>query len=318
MTMNNAPVLAIVIPCFNETEVIEATAARLGEVLGASISAGAISRDSFLLFVDDGSRDATWAKLTKICEAAEHVRALKLARNYGHQNALLAGLNEVKDGADCVISIDADLQQDETAIPLFIEKFKNGSDIVLGIRTDREADSWFKKKTALLFYDFMQAMGVRIVKNHADYRLMSQRALNALMQYEETNLFLRGLILDIGFHVDTVPFAVKERFAGESKYSLGRMLGFALHGITSFSVVPLRLVSSLGLAVFAGSAIMAAYVLVKSLGGHTVPGWASIVLPIYFIGGLQIFCIGVVGEYIGHIYKEVKRRPRYIVDRRAS
>lgn len=309
------PVLAIVVPCFNEEEVIQQTATQLKLVLDALISQQEIHPTSFVLFSDDGSRDKTWSIINDLHVKYPSIRGIKLSYNRGHQNALFAGLIAVKDKADCIISIDADLQQDENAIPLFLEKFKSGADIVFGVRNDRGTDSFFKKSTALFFYKLMQIMGVKIIKNHADYRLMSQKAVRALADHREVNLFLRGLVGDLGFKTDTIFFDVKERFAGQSKYSLRKLLSFAINGITSFSVVPLRLVAVLGVVIFAFSFVLSIYVLLsKLLFQNVVPGWASTVLPIYFIGGVQVMSIGIVGEYIGKIYKEVKARPRYLIE----
>jgi glycosyltransferase involved in cell wall biosynthesis len=315
MMNRSEPVLAIVVPCFNEEEVIQQTATQLKSVLDALISQKKIHPNSFILFSDDGSRDKTWEFINDLHVKHPSIKGIKLSNNSGHQNALFAGLVAVKDKADCVISIDADLQQDETAIPQFLEKFKYGADIVFGVRHDRGTDSFFKKSTALFFYKLMQVMGVKIIKNHADYRLMSQKAVRALADHREVNLFLRGLVGDLGFKTDTIFFDVKERFAGESKYSLRKLLSFAINGITSFSVVPLRLVAVLGVVIFAFSFVLSIYVLVsKLLFQNVVPGWASTVLPIYFIGGVQVMSIGIVGEYIGKIYKEVKARPRYLIE----
>lgn len=309
------PIVCLVVPCFNEEEVIAITANRLTEVLRNLIKDNHISKGSFVYFVDDGSHDRTWAIIEQLHTKDNLIKGLKLARNFGHQNALLAGLLSIKERCDCAISIDADLQQDENAIPLFLDKFKSGAEIVFGIRHDRKSDGLFKKLTALFFYKLMSSMGVRIIKNHADYRLVGKKALYALAEHDEFNLFLRGIFTEMGFKTDQVMFEVKERFAGKTKYSLRKMLSLALNGITSFSIVPLRLVTLTGVLIFILSIIMSGYVVYQATFNQSaVPGWASTVLPIYFIGGIQLLGIGLLGEYIGKIYKEVKARPRFIRD----
>ncbi|MBA3320980.1 MAG: glycosyltransferase family 2 protein [Pyrinomonadaceae bacterium] len=311
------PVLAVVVPCFDEALVIEETARRLLVVLDELMARHVIAPSSFVYFVDDGSADQTWELIKELHRnggGGRAVKGLKLARNVGHQNALLAGLLNVKDRADCVISMDADLQHDERALPAFVEKYQAGADIVFGVRADRRTDSRYKKATALFFYKLMRLMGVKLIANHADYRLSSRKALDALAAYGEVNLFLRGIFLDIGLKSETVTFEVRQRHAGRSKYSSRRMLSFALDGITSFSVTPLRFVTLTGVLVFVLSFVLACYVLFTALWGNVVPGWASTVLPIYFLGGLQIMMTGLVGEYLGKIYQEIKARPRYIKD----
>ncbi len=309
------PVLAVVVPCFNEEAVVEETVLRLTAVLNGLIGNGAISPVSFVYFIDDGSRDGTWGLIAAIHRRDPRVKGLKLSRNFGHQNALLAGLLAVKDRCGCAITIDADLQHDEQAIPRFVQKYREGADLVFGVRNDRRGDSPLKKGTALVFYKLMQWMGVNIVKNHADYRLVGRKALDALATYGETNLFLRGIFATMGFRVEYVPFDVKERHAGTSKYSLVKMFGLAFSGITSFSIVPLRIVTLIGFVVFLISAAMSIYVLyVALLSDKILPGWASTVLPIYFLGGVQLLGIGLLGEYIGRIYSETKARPRFIRD----
>ena len=310
------PALSIVVPCYNEEEVLEETASRLMAVLNDLIQNNNISDESFILFIDDGSGDNTWELIETLARKYAKIKGIKLSKNRGHQNALLAGMEYVSDHCDCLISMDADLQQDENSIQDFVAKYQAGAEVVLGIRKDRRTDSVFKKLTALGFYKIMSSMGVDLVKNHADYRLVSNRVNKELMRYEEVNLFLRGLIPLVGFKTDYVYFDVKDRFAGESKYTLSKMLSFAVDGITSFSIAPLRFITVIGFFVFAFSFIMSIYILIMSIfTDDTVPGWASTLLPIYFIGGLQIFSIGVVGEYIGKIYKETKRRPRYFIEK---
>lgn len=305
------PVLALVVPCYNEELVIGETAIRLLKVISDLVQAQAIDKSSFIYFVDDGSEDKTWSLMSELHSKNQIYKGLKLARNVGHQNALLAGLLNVKNRADCVITLDADLQHDEQAIFSFLEKYQQGADIVYGVRNDRAADSFFKKNTASLFY---RLIGGRAIKNHADYRLTSKKALDALADYHEVNIFLRGLFVDIGLQTDIVYFNVRKRFAGKSKYSVSKMVSFALDGITSFSVVPLRLIALAGVIVFLFSVVMIFYALIKVLQGETIPGWASTVIPIYLIGGMQIIFMGLIGEYVGKIYKEVKARPRFIKD----
>ncbi|MEF1289258.1 glycosyltransferase family 2 protein [Vibrio sp. M260118] len=312
--MNNVPKLAIVIPCYNEDLIIDKTVFELCRYMSEIVDRKIVSTDSYIVFVDDGSQDETWKKIKAANQKYENVRGFKLSKNQGHQIALWAGMIKVKDDCDCVISLDADLQQDINAIEKFIEKYKNGVEVVYGVRNDRSTDGKFKKYSATLFYKLMSVMGVDIIKNHADYRLLSNRANLALLEYKEVNLFLRGMVNLIGFETDTVYFDVKIREAGESKYTLTKMLGFALEGITSFSVVPLRMISFLGGLSFIGSFVMTIYILLVYLfSSAAVPGWASTVLPIYFIGGIQIFSIGIVGEYVGKIYTETKHRPKYFI-----
>lgn len=308
--------LALVLPCYNEEQVLKETIMRLTKTLNDLVIKNKISEKSFMLFVDDGSKDKTWEIIDSKNKINNFVKGLKLSKNQGHQNALLAGMENVIDNCDCLISLDADLQQDENSIENFVDKYLEGSEVVLGIRNDRKSDGIFKKTTALGFYKLMETMGVNIIKNHADYRLLSNRANKSLMEYKEINLFLRGLVPLIGLKTDYVYFEVKDRFAGESKYTLSKMLGFAVDGITSFSVTPLRLISVTGFLIFFLTIIMSLYVLgMTFFTSNTVPGWASTVLPIYFIGGIQVLSIGIVGEYIGKIYKETKQRPRYFVEK---
>lgn len=307
-------ILGIIVPSYNEEAVLKKTADRLITILDDLIYSKKINEKSFILFVDDGSIDDTWKIIKKLAERTPHVRGLKLSRNYGHQNALLAGLLSVKDKIDFTISIDADLQQDENAIYKFIDRYKEGYDIVYGIRTDRRNDGAFKKLTALFFYNLMNFMGVKIIQNHADYRLVSKNVLNALADFGEVNLFLRGLLPSLGFRTAVVMHDVRERLAGKSKYSLKVMLSLALNGITSFSIMPVRVISLLGFVVFLISILMSIYVFYAYLSGRAIAGWPSTVIPIYFIGGVQLLCLGMLGEYIGKIYMETKRRPRFIIE----
>jgi glycosyltransferase involved in cell wall biosynthesis len=316
--MNNIPKLAIIIPCFNEEEVVRETASRLITALREMSSQSLISDDSIIYFVDDGSRDKTWATIKDISKEYPVVKGLKLSRNFGQQNALLAGLMNVKRHIDCAITLDADLQDDITVIPKFIEHFKSGAEIVYGVRSQRNSDSLFKKYSALAFYKLMKVMGVNIIHNHSDYRLCSKRVMEHLFEFEETNLFLRGIFPSIGFKTSMVYYERGERFAGETKYPLKKMIAFAFNGISSFSTVPLRLITFIGFIIFISSLLMIGYILAANFMGHAIPGWTSTLLPIYFIGGVQIFCTGLIGEYIGKIYKETKRRPRFIKDEEIS
>ncbi|MBI4022816.1 glycosyltransferase family 2 protein [Candidatus Berkelbacteria bacterium] len=309
------PTVAIVLPAYNEEAVIESSVTRLLALLDRFVRDQVMTRGSFLCFVDDGSRDRTWSLIQSSHDRDSRVRGIKLARNVGHQHAVLAGLLSVRDRVDCAISLDVDLQQDPAAIPEFVAQYRAGADIVFGVRQDRGADRLFKKWTALAFYRLMSFLGVRVIPNHADYRLTSQAVLQALAEYEEVNLFLRGIFSQMGFPTAVVHFTVTERRAGSSKYSPLKMVSFAWEGITSFSVVPLRLVTVTGFLVFFLSLGMSLFILASSLvGNNTVPGWASTTLPIYFLGGVQILCVGLLGEYIGKIYREVKRRPRFIIE----
>ena len=306
--------LFVVLPCYNEEEVLGETSKRLLELYGKMISEGTVSPESKIVFVDDGSRDRTWEIISGLCEQNNIYRGVKLAHNAGHQNALLGGLMTVKDECDCAVSIDADLQDDINVIPEMVKKFDNGCDVVYGVRSERKTDSFFKRTTAQGFYKLMAMMGVDVVYNHADYRLMSRRALNDLESFKEVNLFLRGLVPLIGYKSDSVYYERAERFAGESKYPLKKMLSFAFDGITSFSVKPIKVLWSMGLIVCVAAVIAAIYTLVSKFFGYTSDGWASLMCSIWFLGGVQLVSIGIIGEYIGKIYKESKARPRYIIE----
>ena len=306
--------LFVVLPCYNEEEVLGETSKRLLELYGKMISEGTVSPESKIVFVDDGSRDRTWEIISGLCEQNNIYRGVKLAHNAGHQNALLGGLMTVKDECDCAVSIDADLQDDINVIPEMVKKFDNGCDVVYGVRSERKTDSFFKRTTAQGFYKFMAMMGVDVVYNHADYRLMSRRALNDLESFKEVNLFLRGLVPLIGYKSDSVYYERAERLAGESKYPLKKMLSFAFDGITSFSVKPIKVLWSMGLIVCVAAVIAAIYTLVSKFFGYTSDGWASLMCSIWFLGGVQLVSIGIIGEYIGKIYKESKARPRYIIE----
>ncbi len=306
--------LFVVLPCYNEEEVLGETSKRLLDLYIRMISDELISSESKIVFVDDGSRDRTWEIISELCDSDAIYRGVKLAHNAGHQNALLGGLMTVKDECDCAISIDADLQDDINVIPEMVKKFDVGCDVVYGVRSDRQTDTFFKRTTAQGFYKFMSAMGVDVVYNHADYRLMSSRSLNDLSRFKEVNLFLRGLVPLIGYKSDNVYYERAERFAGESKYPLKKMLSFAFDGITSFSVKPIKILWSVGILVCLAAMIAAVYTLVSKFFGYTSDGWASLMCSIWFLGGVQLISIGVIGEYIGKIYRETKARPRYIIE----
>lgn len=308
------PVLYIVVPCYNEQEVLHETAKRLTVKLESLISQRKISPESRMLLVNDGSRDATWDIIEELCQENHFVCGVKLSRNRGHQNALLAGLMTAKELCDCAISMDADLQDDIEAVDKFIEQFQAGCDVVYGVRSKRDTDTFFKRNSARGFYKFMKALGVDIVEDHADYRLLSRRALEALGKFDEVNLFLRGIVPLIGFQSGTVTYERHERFAGESKYPLKKMIAFAFDGITSFSVKPIRLIASVGFLIFFVSILVLLYSLVVWLMGKTVPGWTTLAASIWLIGGIQLLCLGVIGEYVGKIYGEVKHRPRFIIE----
>ena len=307
--------LMVVIPCYNEEEVLPETSRRLVIKMGSLMEKGLISEDSKVLLVNDGSKDRTWELISDLHKENPLFEGVKLSRNRGHQNALLAGLMTARNRCDICISMDADLQDDMDAMDKFIEKHRGGCEIVYGVRSKREKDTFFKRETALMFYRLMSGMGVDIVFNHADYRLMSNRALNALAEFKEVNLFLRGLAPLVGFQSDTVLYERSERFAGESKYPLKKMLAFAIDGITSFSVKPLRLITNAGIVVFLISLVMLLYTLISWIVGRTVAGWTSTLASIWMLGGIQLLSLGVIGEYIGKIYNETKQRPRFIIDR---
>ena len=309
--------LTLVLPSYNEEAVLHETSKRLLVLFDKLIKNTTINNDSRICFVDDGSSDNTWSIIESLSQEHLHVSGIKLSRNRGHQNALLAGLFSV-DG-DIVISIDADLQDDINIIEEMIHSYTSGNDIVYAVRKERTTDTAFKRATAEGFYKLMHFMGVDIVFNHADYRLMSRRVIEHLKEFEEVNLFLRAMVPLVGFKSDKVYYDRAERFAGESKYPLKKMLSFAWDGITSFSVMPLRMITAAGFLIFIATLIMSAWVLgVKLFSEEAVPGWASTVLPIYFIGGIQVFSLGIVGEYIGKIYLETKKRPRFIIEKTLS
>lgn len=306
--------LYIVIPCYNEQEVLQETARRLADKLQALKERDRIGEKSRILFVNDGSKDATWMLITDLCAQNTIYAGVNLSRNRGHQNALLAGIATAAEHADMIVSMDADLQDDIDAIDRMIDAYQEGNDVVYGVRSSREKDTFFKRHSAQFFYHFMKFLGAEIVYNHADYRLLSNRAAKALLSFDEVNLFLRGLVPMIGFQSTTVTYERGERFAGESKYPLGKMLTFAMEGVTSLSVKPIRMITIGGMLVSVVSLIM----LIKSFAdyfhGNVVPGWTSMMVSIWVLGGLQLMAIGVIGEYIGKTYMETKRRPKYMIE----
>lgn len=309
-------ILSIVVPCYNEHEVLEVTSKTLREVIDSLVLKGTISDESFILFVNDGSKDNTWELIE-----AEHekypnrVKGVKLAGNVGHQFALTAGLNTAKDISDVSVSIDADLQDDVAVIEEMIDKFHEGKDIVYGVRNKRTTDSFFKRTTALMFYKIMHFLGVKSVYNHADFRLMSKRAMEQFAEYKETNLYIRGMIPLIGYETDCVYYDRKERFAGESKYPLKKMIALAFNGISSFSVKPISMITGLGFGIIVLCIIVAVYTFIMYCLGRTTAGWSSLILSIWFLGGVQLFCTGLIGQYVGKIYMEVKHRPRYNIEK---
>ena len=312
--MQKPEILYMVVPCYNEEAVLDETTIQLTAKLHHLIEQGKISEKSRILYVNDGSKDQTWPIIARLHEEYDIVSGVNLSRNRGHQNAVLAGLMYAKDYCDAAISMDADLQDDINAIDEMVEKFNAGIDVVYGVRSSRKKDTFFKKFTAEGFYKFMAAMGVEIVFNHADYRLMSRRALDALSEFDEVNLFLRGIVPQIGFRTSTVEYERKERLAGESKYPLKKMLSFAFEGITSFSVRPLKIATTLGIFSLLVCLAMLIYCIVSKATGHAVAGWASIGASVWALGGLQLFMLGIIGEYVGKIYTETKHRPKYIIE----
>lgn len=305
--------LFLVIPCYNEEPVLRETAKRLREKYDALIAADKISEDSRIVFVNDGSKDKTWEIICELHEADKTFRGICLSRNKGHQNALMAGLMTVREECDAAISMDADLQDDINAVDEMVDRFAEGYEVVYGVRSSRKKDTFFKRTTAQGFYKIMRGMGVDTVYNHADYRLMSRRALAALAEFDEVNLFLRGIVPLVGFKSTQVTYERGERFAGESKYPLKKMLAFATEGITSMSIKPIRMIATLGMLVFLASIGVLIYSVIRKIWFDTVPGWAFLAVSIWALGGIQLLSIGVIGEYIGKIYLETKHRPKYIV-----
>lgn len=312
--MRKTEILYLVIPCYNEEEALFETERRLTDKLRSMIKRGTISEKSRIVFVDDGSKDQTWNMIQTMYRENEFVVGIKSSRNRGHQNTLLEGMLTVLDDCDMVITMDADLQDDIEAIDSFVEKYYGGCDIVYGVRSKRKTDTWFKRVTAQGFYKIMAFLGVRIIYNHADYRLMSHRAVKELGKFKEVNLFLRGIVPMIGFQSDVVAYERNKRFAGKSKYPFRKMLAFAMDGITSLSIKPIRFITGMGILLFTISVLFLFYITIGYFMGRTVQGWATIVTSIWAIGGLELLAIGIIGEYIGKIYMETKERPRFIVE----
>ncbi len=306
--------LMIVVPCYNEQEVFENTLEALSNLLFDLIKKGKIAKNSGIMFVDDGSRDDTRRLITDAYKKYSHVYAVNLAGNVGHQNALVAGLQTAAELCDVTVTIDADLQDDVQAIEEMIDKFNSGCDVVYGVRNNRKSDSFFKRTTANAFYRVMKWLGAKTVDNHADFRLLSTRAVKTLLQYEERNLFLRGIVTQLGYKTDCVYYSRQKRMAGKTKYPFRKMLSFAIEGITSFSVKPLKMIMALGLFIILCSLLAIVYVLVSFFGGNADAGWPSLMISIWFLGGVQLFSIGLVGEYIGKIYLETKKRPRFNIE----
>lgn len=307
--------LWLVVPCYNEEEVLPETSKRLYKLMADMIVNKKIAPESKIAFVNDGSKDKTWELIEKYHDSIEMFVGINLSRNKGHQNALIAGLTVAKEYADMTITLDADLQDDIEKIPEMVDKYYEGNDIVYGVRNNRDTDTGFKRGTAQGFYKFMRALGVDIVDNHADYRLMSKRAVEALLEYSEVNVFLRGIVPQIGFKSAIVEYKRAERMAGESKYPLKKMIAFAFDGITSFSVKPLRVSLVMGIVSFIVAIAFLIYCIIRFACGQTVSGWASLSVSIWALGGLQLLMIGIVGEYIGKIYLETKRRPKFFIDK---
>ena len=312
--MNVHPVLYIVVPCYNEQDALPQSHERLMKIVDEMIANGGISQDSKLLYVDDGSRDDTWKIVDRFAKESSRVAGVRLACNSGHQNALVAGLAAAVERCDITVSIDADLQDDINVIPQMVERYKDGCDIVFGVRRERKTDSWFKRTTAAMFYKMMNRLGVDTIDNHADYRLMSRRAVLALLDYKERNLFIRGIVTQLGYKTDCVYYDRSARIAGESKYPLRKMMNFAIDGITSFSVKPVRLVFTVGVVFLVIALIMLIYVLTAYFMGRAVTGWPSLILSVWLVGAFILIGLGIIGEYVGKIYTEVKNRPRYNID----
>ncbi|HYM92706.1 MAG TPA: glycosyltransferase family 2 protein [Chitinophagaceae bacterium] len=309
------PSIGIVLPCFNEEDILLDTDKKIGQLVERLIAAGIITGKSIIAYVDDGSLDKTWKLIQETVDVNENRLGIKLSRNFGHQSALLGGIANVYQQVDCIITIDADLQDDISVIEEMIKQFTHGFEIVYGVRKKRKTDSYFKRKTARGFYGLMKMLGANIIEDHADFRLASRRVCENLFTFGEINLFLRGIFPLIGFNSTLVYYDRLERTAGKTKYPLRKMLAFALEGVTSFSIKPLRFVSLIGIFIFFISIILAFYSLISYFYLGTVPGWTSITLPIYFLGGIQILCIGIIGEYLGKVYQEVKARPRFIIEK---
>ena len=314
MEERTTPILYLVIPCYNEEEALPVTAEKLHEKLTAMIGEGLIRPESRMVFVNDGSKDKTWEVIEELHRTDPLVQGIRLSRNRGHQNALLAGMMTVRNSCDCIIALEADLQDDINAMDEMIERYMKGCEIVYGVRSDRESDTAFKRGTAQGYYKMMARLGADLVYNHADYRLMSALALDALSEYGEVNLFLRGIVPMLGYKTGKVYYARAPRMQGESKYPLSKMLSFAFEGLTSLSIKPIRMITSLGVGIFFASIIMLIYIIVRFFMGMTVAGWPFLAVSVWGIGGLLLLSIGIVGEYIGRIYLETKHRPRYRVE----
>lgn len=308
------PILYIVVPCFNEQEALPQSHERLLQLVNGMIAQGSIAHESKLLYVDDGSRDDTWHVINRLANECSLVAGVKLACNSGHQNALMAGLAAAVDYCDITVSIDADLQDDINVIPQMVERYKDGCDIVFGVRRERKTDSWFKRTTANMFYKLMNRLGVDTINNHADFRLMSRRAVLALLDYKERNLFIRGIVTKLGYKTDCVYYDRSARTAGESKYPIKKMANFAIDGITSFSVKPVRMVFMVGILFLIIALVMLVYVFTAYFMGRAVSGWPSLILSVWLVGAFILIGLGIIGEYVGKIYTEVKNRPRYNVD----
>ncbi|WP_280946960.1 glycosyltransferase family 2 protein [Enterococcus faecalis] len=306
--------LFIVVPCYNEEEVLPISSKVLLDFLKRMIAKNKVSTESSILFVDDGSKDKTWAIIKRLSEQEEHFKGLKFSRNFGHQNALLAGMTTAVQFADMIVTIDADLQDDVEAIEGMIDAYHDGNDVVYGVRSNRDTDTAFKRKTAEMFYSFMNKLGVNTVPNHADFRLMSDRATKVLLTFKEENLFLRGMVPLVGFPSTKVYYSRNIRVAGESKYPLKKMLNFAMEGITSFSIVPIKMVRNIGFITLLIGIFYMIYSLIQHFTGNVEAGWSSLIISIWFLGGIQLISLSIVGEYIGKIYSEVKGRPRFIIE----
>lgn len=307
--------LSIVVPCYNEEEVLHETTKELTAIVNGLIADKKITPTSKIVYVDDGSKDTTWQLIDDFSKEYPIVSGVKLSRNFGHQGALLAGVTSAAKSSDAVITIDADLQDDVNAIPKMVDEYLNGAEVVYGVRNNRDTDTAFKRNTAEMFYKIMGSLGVKLVPDSADYRLLSQRACQVLLSYKERNLFLRGIVPLVGFKSAKVYYARKERFAGESKYPLRKMIKFAMDGITSFSIVPIKLIMGLGFFIVFVSLVLLIYSFVQKIQGHVIQGWSSLMISIWALGGVQLISISVIGEYVGKIFNEVKQRPRFTVER---
>jgi glycosyltransferase involved in cell wall biosynthesis len=309
------PTLAVIVPCYNEEEALPQTHSILSNLIAHLIGQGKLSDQSFVCYVDDGSADKTWDLIERLSRETPHTRGLKLSRNFGHQNALLAGMLDLREEVDCMVTIDADLQDDTSCIEKMLDKYQQGYRIVYGIRNNRDSDTFSKRTTAQAFYKIMQFLGVNTIYNHADFRLVDRVALGELAKFGEVNMFLRGIFPQLGFKWTTVAYGRQERTAGETKYPFRKMLAFAWDGITSFSGFPLRMIFLLGCVILAMSIVLSIWALIPVIQGRAIQGWASTVIPVFLFAGLQMISIGIVGEYMAKVYREVKARPRYIVER---